>query len=131
MTFHRFRQLVPGVALACVVGVLSDVIARVEEHLFGHAIIEALVVAILFGMVIRTAWTPPERIDVGVRFTAKQVLETAVFLLGASVDLPLLLRAGPALAVSIVLLVVLGIIASFFIGSSLGLPHKLAVLVAC
>jgi uncharacterized integral membrane protein (TIGR00698 family) len=124
-------SVLPGVIVAAVVGVLSIAIAGAEERLFGHAIIEGLVVAILLGMVVRTAWTPPENIDVGIRFTAKQVLEAAVFLLGASVDLPLLLRAGPALALSIVLLVILGISASFLIGRSLGLPNKLAILVAC
>jgi len=40
-------------------------------------------------------------------------------------------RAGPALAVGIVLLVVLGITLSYSLGRVLGLPHKLAVLVAC
>ena len=74
---------------------------------------------------------PPRAVDAGVKFTATQVLEVAVFLLGASVDLPLLLRAGPALALGIVLLVVLGITLSYGIGRAVGLPHKLAVLVAC
>jgi uncharacterized integral membrane protein (TIGR00698 family) len=54
-----------------------------------------------------------------------------VLLLGISVDLPLLLRAGPSLALGIVLLVVIGIGASYLIGRALGLPHKLSVLVAC
>ena len=125
------KRVAPGVGLATAVGLASVLIARVEERLFGHAVIEGLVVAILLGMVIRTLWTPPEIVDAGVRFTAKQVLEAAVLLLGASIDLPLLLRAGPALAASIVLLVVLGIVASFVIGRSLGLPRKLAILVAC
>src|SRR5579872_3895817 len=115
------RRLGPGVLLSGLVALLSVGIAAVEERIFGHAIIEGLVVAILLGMMIRTLWTPPESIDVGVRFTAKQVLEVAVFLLGAAVDLPLLLRAGPALGVSILLVVVLGILASFTIGRSLGL----------
>lgn len=131
MSSRSLIRLLPGVALAVLVGGVAVALAAGEERLFGHPIIEGLVVAILLGMAIRTAWTPPETIDVGVRFTAKQVLEAAVFLLGASVDLPLLLRAGPALAVSIVLLVILGISASFVIGRSLGLPNKLAILVAC
>jgi uncharacterized integral membrane protein (TIGR00698 family) len=82
-------------------------------------------------MVARTAATLPDRFDAGVSFTAKQILEVAVCLLGASVDLPLLLRAGPSLAIGIVLLVVLGLAVSYVIGRSLGLPRKLAVLVAC
>jgi uncharacterized integral membrane protein (TIGR00698 family) len=127
----RVATLVPGVLFAAVVSVASLGIASIEERLFGHAVIEGLVVAILLGMVIRTLWTPPAVLDPGVAFTGKQVLEVAIFLLGASVDLPLLLRAGPALAVGIVLLVILGLGASYSIGRACGLPHKLAVLVAC
>lgn len=121
----------PGVALCAAVATLSVAGAALETRVFGHAIIEGLVLAILVGMMVRTAWTPPTATAPGVRYVAKEVLEAAIFLLGASVDLPLLLRAGPALAAGIILLVVLGICASFLIGRAIGLPTKLAVLVAC
>ncbi|MEP7086707.1 MAG: putative sulfate exporter family transporter [Gemmatimonadota bacterium] len=123
--------LLPGIALAAAVGGVALALASLETHLFGHPIVEGLVLAILLGMAIRTAWMPSSSVDAGVRFTANQILEAAVFLLGASVELPLLLRAGPALAVGIVLLVVLGIAFSYGLGRVFGLPHKLAVLVAC
>src|SRR5437762_1875289 len=99
----RGARYAPGILLAAAVGVLSIAIARVEARVFGHPLIEGLVVAILLGMIVRTAWAPPERVDVGIQFTAKQVLEAAVFLLGASIDLPLLVQAGPALGAGIVL----------------------------
>lgn len=124
-------RLLPGIALAVIVGVISLGIAGVEERVFGHPIVEGLVVAILLGMIVRTVWLPPAWLAAGVSFTAKQILEVAVCLLGASVDLQLLFRAGPSLAVGIVLLVVLGLSASYGIGLAMGLPHKLAVLVAC
>ena len=124
-------RLLPGVVFAALVGLVSVGVAGIEERAFGHPVVEGLVVAILLGMVVRTLWTPSSRVEAGVRFTAKEVLEAAVLLLGASIDLPLLLRAGPALAAGIVLLVVLGIAASYGIGRALRLPHKLAVLVAC
>ena len=127
--------MAPGVALSVGVGVVSWIIALGEERVFGHAVIEALVVAILVGMIIRTLWTPTaegeKRIKAGVNFTAKQVLELAVCLLGVSVNLPELLKAGPALGVGIVLLVVIGLTVSYFLGRALGLPRKLAILVAC
>ena len=123
--------LLPGLALAGAVSIASLAIAGVETRLFGHPVIEGLVVAILIGMVVRTAWTPPARTVAGVRFSAKEVLEVAIVLLGASVDLPLLLRSGPSLALGIVLLVAVGLTASYGIGRLIGLPHKLAVLVAC
>jgi uncharacterized integral membrane protein (TIGR00698 family) len=113
------------------VALASIAIAAVESRIFGHPIIEALVVAIRLGMLVRTFWTPPAACDAGVRFTGKEVLEVAVFLLGASVDLPLLVKAGPALVMGIILLVVLGLGASYGMGRIMGLPHKLALLVAC
>jgi uncharacterized integral membrane protein (TIGR00698 family) len=134
-TFHaprmRARRLLPGVSLAALVGVLAVGVAAAETRVFGHPIVEGLVVAILLGMCVRVVWMPSESIEAGVRFTAKEVLEAAVLLLGASVDLPVLLRAGPALALGIVLLVILGISLSYAIGRAVGLPHNLAVLVAC
>lgn len=126
-----FTDLLPGIALATTVGVAALVIAAVEDRVFGHPIVEGLVIAILLGMAIRALWSPPARVEAGVAFASKEVLEVAVLLLGASVDLPLLLSAGPSLAVGIVLLVVLGIASSYVIGRALGLPHKLSVLVAC
>ena len=127
----RLFGLLPGILLATVVSIASLGIAALEEREFGHPIIEGLVVAILLGMVVRTLWVLPASTDSGVAFSAKQVLEVAIVLLGASVDLPLLMRAGPSLAIGIVLLVVLGIGGSYSIGRLLGLPHKLAILVAC
>lgn len=127
----RLPRLLPGLVLAGAVSIASLVTAGLETRLFGHPVIEGLVVAILIGMVVRTAWAPPASAAPGVRFAAKQVLEVAIVLLGASVDLPLLLRSGPSLALGIILLVMLGLVASYGIGRLLGLPHKLAVLVAC
>jgi uncharacterized integral membrane protein (TIGR00698 family) len=124
-------RLAPGLALTAAVGLVATGVAAVETRALGHPVIEGLVVAILLGMLLRTAWTPPARTEAGIGFAAKELLEVAVLLLGASVDLPLLLKAGPALALGIVLLVVLGLGCSYAIGRAFGLPAKLAVLVAC
>lgn len=85
----------------------------------------------LIGVALRAVWTPGNSADTGVRFASKELLEVAVLLMGFSVDLPLLLAAGPALAVGVVLLVVVGLALSYGLGRVLGLSHKLAVLVAC
>jgi len=125
------RRLIPGVVLAAVIGLISIGIAQLETRMLGHPVIEGLVVAILLGMILRSSVDLPGRTEEGVNFTAREILEAAVFLLGASVDLPLLMRAGPSLAIGIVLLVVIGLSVSYAIGRWLGLPAKLAVLVAC
>ena len=96
---------------------------RVEERAIGHAIIEGLVIAILVGMTLRTLWAPPAQFREGIAFAAKQLLEFAVLLLGASVNLPELMKAGPALLVGIVLVVVIGLSSGIAIGRALGLSH--------
>jgi uncharacterized integral membrane protein (TIGR00698 family) len=118
-------------AITTAVAVVAWLLAGLEERVLGHEPVEALVLAILLGMVVRTLRAPRPSAAPGIKFAAKEILEVAVFLLGLSVDLPLLLRAGPSLAIGIVLLVVIGIAASYTLGRALGLSGKLAVLVAC
>ncbi len=124
------RRYLPGLTLVAIVGALSFGIAAVETRVLGSPVVEALVVAILLGMLMRSARTLPPSLDPGIDFAAKEVLELAIVLLGASVDLPLLLRAGPSLAIGIIAVVGLGLAIGYGIGRAFGLPHRLAVLVA-
>lgn len=128
---QKLARLTPGILLSGLIGIAAWALQQVETRAIGHPLIEALVLAILLGTAVRTAWAPSARWTSGIRFTAKELLELAVLLLGASIDLPLLLKAGPALLVGIAGVVVLGIGASYTIGRSLGLHHRLAMLVAC
>ncbi len=98
----RFRDGgIPGVILVAALGGVAWLIQRLEERLLGHAFIDDLVIGILLGMFLRVIWTPGERWSPGIGFSAKQVLELAVLLLGASVSFPLILKAGPALPAGI------------------------------
>lgn len=121
----------PGLLLTGGVAGVAFAAARLESKLLGHAVVDALVLAILLGIVMRSMVRKPKTFEAGIDFGAKQVLEVAVFLLGASVDLPALLRAGPALIGAILLLVVLALPLSYGIARALGLPHTLALLIAC
>lgn len=128
---QRWGALVPGIALSAVVGVAAFLLQSVEISWLGHAIFESLVLAIVLGMIIRTAWEPPAQWQAGIDFTAREVLELAIVLLGSSVELQVLLRAGPILLLGIVTTVGVGIIAGTAIGRALGLETRHAVLVAC
>jgi uncharacterized integral membrane protein (TIGR00698 family) len=121
---------VPGVVVAVLVGLASSAIAEGETRLLGHPVIEALVVALVLGMLVRLAWRPSATYEPGIRFAGKEVLELSVVLLGISVDLPLLVRAGPSLGVAIVLIVIVGLVAGRLIARTLGLEPRLATLVA-
>ena len=120
-----------GVALAGSIGAIGLIAQFGEERFLGHAILDGLVLAILIGMILRAVWTPNEHWTPGIKFSAKPILEVAIVLLGASVDLPTLLKAGPALALAIVVVVVLDITIGTGIGRAFGLDAKHATLVAC
>ncbi|MDE3151641.1 MAG: putative sulfate exporter family transporter [Gemmatimonadota bacterium] len=127
----RWSAPVPGLVLAAGVSFAAWGLASLEAAVFGHALIEPLVLAILLGMAVRTAWPVGARWAPGIRVAAKPALEVAIVALGASVNLPALLRAGPALLGGIAATVVLAILFSYGISRAAGLTHRHAVLVAC
>ncbi len=123
--------ILPGLGLCVAVTAAAVGFEAVEAHLLGRAWLEALVLAILLGSAIRTAWTPSQRFFPGIAFGAKTVLEIAVVLLGASLSLTTILAAGPGLLFGIAGVVVAAIVSSYGIGRALGLHPRMAILVAC
>ncbi|TXN42353.1 putative sulfate exporter family transporter [Methylobacterium sp. WL7] len=94
--------MLPGIGLCAAITALAMAAQALEERVAGHPYVEALVLAILIGIAIRTAWTPDARFRTGIAFSAKQLLEVAVVLLGASLSLGAILASGPALLAGIV-----------------------------
>lgn len=127
----RIWELVPGIALCIAVTLVSIGLQHLEEGAFEHPYIEALVIAILLGMAIRTFWTPSPLWRSGIAFSAKQLLEVAVMLLGASISFTAILASGPVLLAAIVATVVVTIAASFAISRLLGLAMRISILIAC
>lgn len=124
-------SVLPGLLLCLGVTAVAMGVQALEEHVLEHPYIEALVIAILMGIAIRSAWQPGERFRSGIAFSAKQLLEVAVALLGASLSLGAIVASGPALLTGIVGTVVLTISASYGICRLLALPARMAILVAC
>jgi uncharacterized integral membrane protein (TIGR00698 family) len=128
---RRLPRLLPGLLLCGGVTLAAMALERAESYLLGRAWLEALVLAILAGTAVRTAWTPGARWYTGITFGAKTLLEVAVVLLGASVSVRAVLAAGAALLLGIAGSVACAIAASYGIGRLLGLPRRMATLVAC
>ncbi len=124
-------KILPGLALCCAISAAGYVLQKLELVTFGRAWIETLVLAILVGAAVRTAWIPGPDWIRGIDFSAKLLLEIAVVLLGASVSGATILAAGWALLVSFLGIVAGAILLSFAIGRLLGLSKRLAILVAC
>jgi uncharacterized integral membrane protein (TIGR00698 family) len=124
-------RILPGLGLCAGISALAFALEHLEALATGRAWLEALVLAILIGTAIRSVWTPSDFWRPGIAFSAKMVLEIAIVLLGASLNVAMIIAAGPALMVGIAVVVSIALVTSFLLGRALGLPKRMAVLVAC
>ena len=125
------RGVAPGVLLCIAIAVSAVALERAEMAVAGRAWLEALVIAILLGAAVRSAWTPGPRWAGGIEFSAKFLLELAVVLLGASLSAAMVIAAGAGLFAGIVIVVAIALPASYCIGRMAGLPKRMAMLIAC
>ena len=125
------KNLLPGLLLCVAITLAAMLLERIEVHFAGEAYLEALVLAILIGVMVRTAWRPAPRFIPGIGFSAKFVLEVAIVMLGASVSVTTILALGPTLILGIAGIVSVSIGTSYALCRALRLPQRMAILVAC
>src|SRR3954452_13250673 len=123
--------VLPGLMLCIAVTALASLLQAWEEAAFGQPYVEALVIAILLGIALRSVWQPSETWQAGISFSAKTLLEVAVVLLGASISLGAIVASGPALLSGIVATVIAALAASYATSRALGLPRRVSILIAC
>ncbi|MDX3806968.1 YeiH family protein [Bosea thiooxidans] len=129
--WERKRSIAPGFVLCLAVSAVAVGFEHFEAWVTGRAWLEALVLAILLGTVVRSFWTPSQKWRAGIAFSAKTVLEVAVVLLGASLSAGTIVAAGPGLLFGIAGVVTVALATSYGLGRVLGLSPRMAVLVAC
>src|ERR1700709_672593 len=127
----EFAAVVPGLMLCIFITGVAMVLQNWEEATFGHPYVEALVIAILLGIAIRSFWQPGDIWHAGISLSAKTLLEIAVVLLGASISLGAIVASGPALLSGIVVTVAAALAASYATSRALGLPRRVSILIAC
>lgn len=125
------KRIGPGLLLCLAVSVAALGAEHLEALFFHRAWLEALVLAILLGTLVRTLWKPDKRWRPGISFSAKTLLEIAVVLLGASLSAATVAATGAPLLLGIAAVVFVAIGLSYGIGRLLGLSKRMAILVAC
>ena len=130
-SIHYVRRLLPGVLLCVAITLTAIALEQIEVFFVGQPYLEALVLAILLGVAVRTAWTPGSSWKEGINFSAKFVLEFAIVLLGASVSITMIAALGSLVILGIACIVALAIGTSYFISRFLGLPQRMCILIAC
>ena len=130
-SLYYVKRLLPGVLLCVAITLAATALERIEVFFVGQPYLEALVLAILLGVAVRTAWTPGSWWNEGISFSAKFVLEFAIVLLGASVSITMIAALGSQVILGIASIVALAIGTSYFISRFLGLPQRMCILIAC
>ena len=130
-SLYYVKRLLPGVLLCIAITLVATALERIEVFFVGQRYLEALVLAILLGVAVRTAWTPGSWWNEGINFSAKFVLEFAIVLLGASVSITMIAALGSQVILGIASIVALAIGTSYFISRFLGLPQRMCILIAC
>ncbi len=124
------RTVLPGVMVAALITAIAFVLAQVQEAVFDHAVLEPLVLSLILGLIVRMLWSPSARVEKGIAFSGKQLLEFAIVVLGLTLNLAAIVDAGWKIAVSVLLLVSLTLVGGIALGKAMGLNTQLATLVA-
>lgn len=122
----KVGRLVPGFALALVIAALAKLI----EGLLPIHLIGASVIALFIGMIINHFWKPNDMFKGGLQFTSKKILKFAIILLGASLNISIVLNVGKmSLCVMVfTLFTCFGI--GHFVGKALKINWKLSNLIS-
>ena len=102
MSFPQATRLLPGLALCLVVAGSAYPVAEALRRSLGPASLEPLVLAILIGIAVKTVFGTRPAQERGIEFSAKALLEIAIVLLGATVNLAAIGRTG-AVVIAVVL----------------------------
>jgi uncharacterized integral membrane protein (TIGR00698 family) len=121
----------PGMLLCGAIGTSATILDSFEIRWLGRSWLEALVLAIILGTAVRTAWTPGARWESGIKFSAKTLLEIAVMILGVTISAQMVVVGGPALLAGIFGVVCVSLVLSYGIGRLFGIPPRMAMLIAC
>ncbi len=123
--FNRIEKIIPGVLVAFGIACIAQWI----EGLLPIHLIGASVIALFMGMILNTFITTDKLTD-GLRFTSKKLLKFAIILLGASLNIQILLQVG-VLSLNVMIFTLLTCFGGgYFIGRALGLDWKLSNLIS-
>lgn len=120
------RSLLPGIGL-CVALALA---AQALSSLPGLRVLGPLTLALVLGIALHASAGSLPWSDAGSRFCARPVLRAGVFLMGARLDFALVARVGPRVALLDVLLICAGLLGIAALSRAMGVPAKLATLLA-
>lgn len=125
-TLERLRHLMdvlPGFAMAVVIAVAASYIGHLTP------VVGAPIVAILLGILFNLLLGRIPNAEIGVSFTAKRILQFAIILLGANLNLAVVWKTGMQSFWVMIGSLVIALIGGTIIGRLLHLPRNLTRLI--
>ena len=122
----KLGRLVPGFVLALVIAA----VARLIEGVMPIHLIGASVIALFIGMIINAFWKPMPLIAEGLKFTSKKILKFAIILLGASLNITIVLNVGKLSLVVMLFTLLTCFGGGYIVGRLLKINWKLSNLIS-
>jgi uncharacterized integral membrane protein (TIGR00698 family) len=131
--FNNLINYIPGIALSCLCALLASLIHHLPFPPFtvnhSHPV-DVLALGLFLGILLRHMVSLSPHSLTGIRWSSKTFLAIGIALLGAKLDLFVILKhSGDSLWLS-VLCVIVALILTEFLGIRLGVPQRLARLIA-
>lgn len=123
-------RYVPGLALCALLAWGATVAADLAKSSGLRAVPDAVVLALIAGVLLAAVRARPRSLDAGIELAAKQGLEVAIVLLGCTTDLGWLARAGLPLAAAVAVVTSIALGIGWSVARFCGLPSSHALLVA-
>lgn len=117
------REKGAGIAVCLVIGVISFFLGKALPIIGGP------VFAILIGMVLALFWKQKEKVQAGITFTSKKILQWAVILLGFGLNLSVLLQTGAQSLPIILVTIATSLAIAAILFKIMRVPGKIACLV--
>jgi uncharacterized integral membrane protein (TIGR00698 family) len=123
-SMSKLQPILPGLILSFIVAAVAKVLALWVPQLGGATL------AILLGIILGNTFFNQKQYAQGTKFSESRLLEYSVVLLGFTVTFQTISEMGIRGFVYIVLMMIVVIIAAYFIGKKLGFNQKMSLMMA-
>ena len=123
---EKAAGVVPGLVAAVIVAAAAKLVEKVlPVHIIG-----ASVIALFFGMIINAVRKPSAVFLPGLKFTSKKVLKLAIILLGAGLNVGIVINVGKMSLCVMFFTLLMCFGGGYFVGRALGINWKLSNLIS-
>lgn len=125
---EKFKKIIPGLLFTGTLAFASMKIQNIEWMQNMH--FSSLIIAIIFGILLKNTIKVPTVFNDGIKFSLKQVLRLGIILLGFKLSFSDVGQIGPNGVILVTFVTLATILFTTWLGKRLGLDRNLALLIA-